>query len=115
MKSTFLVISLALAFTQQALCDANPVEVVDTLIQNSGPQPGFRKNHAKGICFNAEFTGSKEAKALSRSAFFDGKVHSVIGRFSDAGGVPTMTDAKNVPRGMAMQFDLGKAVCRTFR
>ena len=109
MKSTFLPILLALTFSQQALCQTNPVEVVDTLVKNAGPQPGFRKNHAKGICFNAEFKASKETKALSRSALFDGKSHPVIGRFSDAGGVPNMSDAKNVPRGMALQFDLGKA------
>ncbi len=96
-----------LFFANEGYADpANPVTVVQTMETNFGVHPGFRRNHAKGVCALGEFKASPEAKKLSRSPIFTGKSIPVIARFSVAGGVPTISDATRNPRGMALQFQL---------
>lgn len=83
-----------------------PDQVVESLENTFGPHPGWRKNHAKGMCAAGQFTGTAEAAGYSRSALFSGKAIPVIGRFSLAGGNPGVADTARNPRGMALEFRL---------
>ena len=85
----------------------SPFDVVTRMEKLNGLHPGFRRNHAKGICALGEFTATPEARELSRSVLFSGKSVKVVARFSDAGGMPTVPDSKKIPRGLGLQFDLG--------
>jgi catalase len=74
----------------------------------SGPQPGFRPAHAKGILLEGTFTPSSEAQSLSSAPHFTASSTPVTVRFSDFGGIPTIPDAdpNAAPRGMAIRFHL---------
>jgi len=72
----------------------------------AGDHPGFRRNHAKGICVTGWFESNGRAVALSTAAVFaQGRV-PVVGRFALAGGQPFQTDAPASVRSMALKFVL---------
>ena len=73
---------------------------------NSGPQPGFRRNHAKGICLSGWFDGNGAGLGLSKAQVFRPGRVPVFGRFSLAGGRPARADGPNVARSMALHFAL---------
>jgi catalase len=73
-------------------------------LQVNGSHPGFRLNHAKGVCVTGWFDSTGEAIALSKAAVFQvGKV-PVVGRFSLAGGMPFQVDKPAAVRALALQF-----------
>lgn len=84
--------------------EVSPVAVVDTLEKNFGVHPGFRRNHAKGVCAQGSFTATPAGAGLSRSPLFSGRALPVVARFSIAGGRPNMPDTARNPRGMALEF-----------
>jgi catalase len=101
-------VALAFAFTGGWLSPAKltPSRVIDTFEKLNGEHPGFRRNHAKGVCFRGTFESNGQGAALSKSVVFQpGKV-PVIGRFALAGGMPFQTDAPGTVRSMAIQFQL---------
>ena len=106
--SLLLVLALTGATAASAAEPLNPAVVVQTMESQFGVHHGYRRNHAKGFCATGDFKATPAAKALSRSALFDGKVHAVVARFSSATGLPTLPDTTKAPHGMALQFDLGK-------
>src|SRR5260370_36405696 len=70
-------------FTPHAL---SPDTMIDTFEQVNGEHPGFRRNHAKGVCISGYFESNGRGAALSRAvAFLPGRV-PVIGRIALAGG-----------------------------
>jgi catalase len=72
--------------------------------QVNGAQPGFRLNHAKGVCFTGWFDSSGQAASFSKAALFKiGRV-PLIGRFSLAGGMPFQPDKPASVRGFALRF-----------
>lgn len=80
--------------------------VIDTFQKVNGVFPGFRRNHAKGVCFRGYFESNGNAAALSRSGvFLPGRI-PVLGRFSLGGGLPYVTDAPSTVRALAVQFQL---------
>lgn len=81
----------------------SPLEVISTM-ESGGVHPGFRRNHAKGLCFEGSFKGTKEAAELSSSNLFSGPAVPFIGRFSNPGPNPEVADNAPMPRGMALQF-----------
>lgn len=87
-----------------------PVEsgVIDSMNKVFGLHPGFRPTHAKGIVVQGSFRGSREGAALSTAVLFDGSTIPVTVRFSDNGGVPTVSDGSGDanPHGMAVKFRL---------
>ncbi len=83
-----------------------PDEVVSAIESVFGATRGERRNHIKGFCATGEFVGTREARALSRSALFSGKSVPVVARFSLAGGNPNAPDTAKSARGMALQFAL---------
>jgi catalase len=89
--------------TPQAL---TPSRMIDTFEQVNGPHPGFRRNHAKGVCISGYFESNGQGAAISKaSVFAPGRV-PVIGRFALAGGQPYQPDAPHTVRSMALLFKL---------
>jgi catalase len=70
----------------------------------SGSHPGFRRNHAKGVCVTGWFDSSGQAAALSKAALFKPGRVPVVGRFALAGGMPFQTDAPGTVRSMALRL-----------
>jgi len=84
----------------------SPARMVDTFEEVNGPHPGFRRNHAKGVCFTGYFDSNGQGVELSKaSVFIAGRV-PVIGRFALAGGQPYQADAPHTTRSMAILFKL---------
>lgn len=78
--------------------------MIDAFEQANGEHPGFRRNHAKGVCVTGWFDSNGQAAALSKAALFaPGKV-ALVGRFSLAGGMPFQADAPATVRSLALQF-----------
>ena len=80
--------------------------MIDTFQQVNGPHPGFRRNHAKGVCLAGTFESNGAGARLSTAAVFRSGSMPVIGRFALAGGMPMMADGPAAVRSMALQFDL---------
>src|ERR1700730_12894519 len=59
----------------------------------NGTHPGFRRNHAKGVCVSGWFESTGQAGALSKAAVFKTGRIPVVGRFALAGGMPFQADA----------------------
>jgi catalase len=69
-----------------------------------GPQPGFRKNHAKGVAVVGHFDSNGNGRELSRAAVFRPGQTPVIGRFSLTGGDPFVADTPGAARGLGLAF-----------
>jgi catalase len=80
--------------------------MINTFEQVNGEHPGFRRNHAKGVCISGYFESNGRGEALSKAVvFLPGRV-PVIGRFALAGGQPYAADAATTARSMALLFKL---------
>jgi catalase len=70
-----------------------------------GPHPGFRRNHAKGVCVSGWFDGSGAAASLSKAVILQaGERSRIIGRFALAGGMPFQADTPDQVRSLALRF-----------
>jgi catalase len=69
-----------------------------------GNHPGFRRNHAKGLCVTGWFESNGNAAMLSKAPVFEPGRVPVIGRFALAGGMPFQADAPATVRSMALRF-----------
>jgi catalase len=69
-----------------------------------GRQPGFRKNHAKGVAVTGYFDSNGNGATLSKAAVFAPGRTPVVGRFSLAGGNPQAADASSTARGLGLVF-----------
>jgi catalase len=83
-----------------------PSRMIDTFEQVNGAHPGFRRNHAKGVCFSGYFDSNGQGVALSKASVFAAGRVPVIGRFALAGGQPYQADAPHTVRSMAVLFKL---------
>jgi catalase len=79
-----------------------PARLVDTFEQVNGVHPGFRRNHAKGICVTGYFDANGNGVRLSKAVVFKVGRVPVIGRFALAGGQPFVPDASAIVRSMAL-------------
>jgi catalase len=80
--------------------------MINTFEQVNALHPGFRRNHAKGVCVTGYFESNGHGLALSKaSVFLPGRV-PIIGRFALAGGQPYVSDAPHTVRSMAILFKL---------
>jgi catalase len=80
--------------------------IVDRFEQVNGEHPGFRRNHAKGVCISGYFESNGHGTSLSKAVvFLPGRV-PVIGRFALAVGQPYAADAERTVRSMALLFKL---------
>jgi catalase len=83
-----------------------PASMTNRFEQVNGLHPGFRRNHAKGVCVSGYFDSDGRGVSLSKATvFLPGRV-PIIGRFSMAGGQPYIADAPHTIRGMAILFEL---------
>jgi catalase len=78
--------------------------VIDTFENNGGVHAGYRRNHAKGVCFAGYFEGNGQASRLSRAQVFGHVRTPVTGRFAIPGTNPAAADASAPVRSMALQF-----------
>jgi catalase len=83
-----------------------PAMMVDAFEQANGPHPGFRRNHAKGVCVSGYFESNGNGVALSKAAVFPPGRVPILGRFALAGGQPYQADAPHTVRSMAILFKL---------
>jgi len=80
--------------------------MIEALEAHNGPQPGFRRNHAKGLCLSGWFDGNGAGLRLSTAQVFEPGRVPVFGRFSLPGGRPAKADGPDVARSMALHFAL---------
>ncbi|MHC5351112.1 catalase family peroxidase [Metapseudomonas furukawaii] len=83
-----------------------PQHIIDAFEANAGTFPGYRKNHAKGICIAGYFESNGQAQGLSRAGVFVPGRTAVIGRLAIGGSNPHAPDAAVATRSMALQFQL---------
>ncbi|YCH32309.1 catalase family peroxidase [Erwinia sp. D4-22] len=80
-------------------------KLTGALEQTGGKHPGYRRNHAKGVCVVGNFISSGNASVISRAALFaPGSNTQVTGRFAIAGGNPQAPDYAVPVRSMALLF-----------
>lgn len=88
-------------FTPHAL---TPASIVNTFQRLNGVHPGFRRNHAKGVCVTGYFESNGQGQALSKAqVFLPGRV-PIVGRFALAGGLPFAPDSPSTIRSLAILF-----------
>ena len=83
-----------------------PARIVDTFEKVNGPHPGFRRNHAKGVCVTGTFASNGQGERLSKAVVFQQGTVPVMGRLSLAGGMPDIPDGPAGVRSMALSFRL---------
>lgn len=71
---------------------------------NAGKHAGYRRAHAKGLCFTGRFEANGAGAALSSAPMLARGSYPVFGRFSTGGGNPFATDGRNVFHAMALQI-----------
>lgn len=84
----------------------NAPHIVNTFESNYGVHPGYRRNHAKGLCVEGEFESNGDGARVSRAAVFAPGDTPVIGRFAIPGSNPSAPDASTPVRSMALLFQL---------
>lgn len=80
--------------------------LIDAFDTVNGPHPGFRHNHAKGVCLAGEFDSNGAGARYSTAEVFRVGHVPVFGRFALAGGMPMMADGPSAVRSMALNFTL---------
>jgi len=81
-----------------------PALLVDSLAPASGPAPGYRRNHAKGICFTGRFDANGLGTALSKTPIFRPGPYPVTGRFNLGAPDPTAPDGMQRIRGLGLRI-----------
>jgi catalase len=74
--------------------------------QAGGRHPGFRRNHAKGVCVTGWFESDGQAVALSKAAVFKPGRVPIVGRFAISGDMAFQADKPATVRSMALRFML---------
>jgi catalase len=80
--------------------------IINTFEAVAGRHPGYRRNHAKGLCVEGYFDSNGNGAALSRAAVFALGRTPVSGRFAVPGGNPSAPDTSSPVRSFALQFSL---------
>jgi catalase len=80
--------------------------MIDTFEAVNGLHPGFRRNHAKGVCITGWFDSNGAGARLSSAAVFRPGRVPVVGRFALAGGMPAIPDGPEAVRSLALNFTL---------
>jgi len=79
--------------------------IVNQFQKNAGVFPGYRRNHAKGVCVSGYFQSSGEAAPYSvAEVFASGQRTPVVGRFAIPGSNPYAPDSSVPIRSMALRF-----------
>lgn len=83
-----------------------PDLLVNTLEHNGGVHPGYRRNHAKGVCVIGHFEGNQQASTLSVAGLFGAQSTPVVGRLALPSVNPYAPDSSVPIRSMALRFTL---------
>jgi catalase len=85
-------------------------DLLEALDRISGPHPGFRPAHAKGVLLSGVFRPGFGAKELTKAPHAMREWTPVTVRFSDSSGMPNVADnsAAASPRGVAIRFHLAE-------
>jgi catalase len=101
-----VVAAVAFAYTAGWLTPdrVTPKKLVAALAPPGGPALGYRRNHAKGICFTGTFEANGDGSALSRATVFERGQYPVLGRFNLATPNPNAADAMVRVRGIGIRI-----------
>lgn len=84
--------------------ELTPAGIIKTFEHLNGVHPGFRRNHAKGVCVAGYFESNGQGQAISKAqVFLAGRV-DIVGRFALAGGMPYAADTPQTIRSLAIRF-----------
>jgi len=78
--------------------------MVNQLQTNAGVFPGYRRNHAKGVCVAGYFESNGNAQPYSAAQVFASGRTPVVGRFAIPGGNPYAPDSSVPIRSMALRL-----------
>ena len=81
-----------------------PPRLVATLAPPGGPALGFRRNHAKGICFSGTFESNGRGAELSTAQMLAAGTYPVTGRFNVATPDPKADDVEARVRGLSLRI-----------
>jgi catalase len=81
-----------------------PAKIVDSLAPAAGPALGFRRNHAKGICFTGQFEANGNGSALSKAQMFVAGSYPAVGRLNLATPDPKTPDGMARVRGLGLRI-----------
>jgi catalase len=84
----------------------SPRVMINTFQEVNGVHPGFRRNHAKGVCVNGYFESNGRGVEFSKASVFPPGRVPIIGRFAFAGGNPFVADDPHIVRSLAILFKL---------
>lgn len=84
--------------------ELTPQRIIDTFEAQAGHYPGYRKNHAKGLCVSGYFQPSGQAATLSTARAFTQDRVPVIGRFAIGGANPFAPDTGIPVRSLAIEL-----------
>jgi len=79
-------------------------KIVASLAPPGGPVPGYRRNHAKGICFTGAFEANGKGAAFSEAQVFALGTYPVVGRFNLATPDPFAADDTVRVRGLGLEI-----------
>jgi len=101
-----LILGLTLGYVRGWLDPGRltPAKVVDTLQASGGPHPGYRRNHAKGVCVTGWFESNGQLAQASKAEVFAAGRTPVVGRFALPGGNPYAPDNSVPIRSLALRF-----------
>lgn len=84
-----------------------PARIVDAFQANAGVFPGYRRNHAKGVCVSGRFDSNGALAPHTRAPLFSaGSRTAFVGRFAIPGGNPHAPDGGGPVRSFALAFTL---------
>ena len=86
--------------------DVSSGQFIQQLEKNAGIHPGYRRNHASGLCMQGYFEGNNALHEYSDSAMFFNQKTPFTGRFSLPGGAIHASDPGVPIRSMALNFDI---------
>ena len=81
-----------------------PDDFIKAFAWVNGKQPGFRKNHGKGVAVAGYFESNGNGRELSSATVLQAGRTPVVGRFSLAGGNAHVADAAATARGLGLAF-----------
>jgi catalase len=81
-----------------------PARVADRFEELDGIHPGFRRNHAKGVCVSGYFASNGQGTEVCKSQIFRPGRTPVLGRFSLGGGMPNVPDDAHTVRGLGLRL-----------
>jgi catalase len=81
-----------------------PAGIINTFEYLNGKHPGFRRNHAKGVCVTGYFESNGQGQAISKAQVFAPGRVEILGRFALAGGKPYADDTPQTVRSLAILF-----------